>query len=111
MLRSGASLAEIGEVLRHENPNKTTSIYAKVDFAALRHLHCPGWEVSSENTAKYSRRLSADAAQSRFKLAKEGVRLPKFLAFMQERKARFITTTLRSIGLCSPQAPADPSIS
>ncbi len=41
MLRSGASLAEIGEVLRHENPNKTTSIYAKVDFAALRPLALP----------------------------------------------------------------------
>ncbi|MCI0420735.1 MAG: tyrosine-type recombinase/integrase, partial [Acidobacteria bacterium] len=42
MLRSGASLAEIGEVLRHKNPNRTTAIYAKVDFAALRPL-APPW--------------------------------------------------------------------
>lgn len=35
MLAKGASLAEIGEVLRHENPN-TTFIYAKVDLGALR---------------------------------------------------------------------------
>jgi site-specific recombinase XerD len=35
MLRSGASLAEIGELLRHRSP-RTTAIYAKVDLAALR---------------------------------------------------------------------------
>lgn len=37
MLRHGASLAEIGEVLRHRSPH-TTAIYAKVDLAALRTL-------------------------------------------------------------------------
>lgn len=42
MLRSGASLAEIGEVLRHQDPHRTTAIYAKVDFAALRPL-APPW--------------------------------------------------------------------
>jgi integrase/recombinase XerD len=35
MLRSGATMGEIGEVLRHRNPN-TTDIYAKVDFEGLR---------------------------------------------------------------------------
>jgi integrase/recombinase XerD len=40
MLRRGASLAEIGEVLRHRNP-QTTSIYAKVDLASLRTLALP----------------------------------------------------------------------
>jgi site-specific recombinase XerD len=35
MLRRGASLAEIGELLRHRNP-RTTAIYAKVDLTALR---------------------------------------------------------------------------
>jgi integrase/recombinase XerD len=35
MLRHGASLAEIGHVLRHRHVD-TTTIYAKVDFAALR---------------------------------------------------------------------------
>ena len=40
MLRHGASLAEIGEVLRHRNP-QTTSIYAKVDLASLRKLALP----------------------------------------------------------------------
>jgi len=40
MLRKGASLAEIGEVLRHRSPD-TTAIYAKVDLAALRTLALP----------------------------------------------------------------------
>ncbi len=40
MLRQGASLAEIGEVLRHRSP-QTTAIYAKVDLPALRSLALP----------------------------------------------------------------------
>ena len=40
MLRHGASLTEIGEVLRHRHP-QTTSIYAKVDLTALRTLALP----------------------------------------------------------------------
>ena len=35
MIRHGASIAEISEVLRHRSQN-TTEIYAKVDFEALR---------------------------------------------------------------------------
>jgi len=40
MLRNGASLPEIGEILRHRLP-KTTAIYAKVDIAGLRALAQP----------------------------------------------------------------------
>ncbi len=40
MLRAGASLAEIGEVLRHRRPS-STEIYAKVDLEALRGLAQP----------------------------------------------------------------------
>jgi integrase/recombinase XerD len=40
MLRHGASLAEIGEVLRHRSP-QTTEIYTKVDLEALRALALP----------------------------------------------------------------------
>jgi site-specific recombinase XerD len=35
MLRKGASMAEIGEILRHRSPN-STEIYAKVDIEGLR---------------------------------------------------------------------------
>jgi site-specific recombinase XerD len=40
MLRHGASLAEIGEVLRHRSP-ETTKIYTKVDLDTLRTLALP----------------------------------------------------------------------
>lgn len=44
MLRRGASLVEIGEVLRHRSPT-TTEIYAKLDFGALRDVALP-WPVA-----------------------------------------------------------------
>lgn len=40
MLRSGATMGEIGEILRHRAPN-STEIYAKVDFHGLRSLAHP----------------------------------------------------------------------
>jgi integrase/recombinase XerD len=40
MLRQGASLAEIGELLRHRSP-QTTAIYAKVDLVSLETLALP----------------------------------------------------------------------
>jgi integrase/recombinase XerD len=46
MLREGASLAEIGQVLRHRS-EQTTAAYAKVDRAALRPLALPWPEVRS----------------------------------------------------------------
>ncbi len=45
MLRRGASLAEIGDVLRHRSLD-TTAIYAKVDVAALRAI-APAWPRSA----------------------------------------------------------------
>jgi site-specific recombinase XerD len=41
MLKRGASLAEIGEILRHRHPD-TTALYAKVDLVVLRKL-APVW--------------------------------------------------------------------
>ncbi|HEU0174518.1 MAG TPA: tyrosine-type recombinase/integrase, partial [Blastocatellia bacterium] len=40
MLNQGASLAEIGQLLRHQSP-QTTAIYAKVDLTSLRTLALP----------------------------------------------------------------------
>jgi len=40
MLRDGASLAEIGQLLRHRQPT-TTQIYAKVDITVLRGIALP----------------------------------------------------------------------
>ena len=47
MLTAGASLAEIGQVLRHRE-RKTTAIYAKVDRKALRALARPWPEASHD---------------------------------------------------------------
>ena len=41
MLRNGASLEEIGQILRHQSPD-STRVYAKVDLDALRPL-APAW--------------------------------------------------------------------
>lgn len=46
LLRAGASLSEIGQVLRHEH-TATTAIYARVDLAALTPLAMPWPEVSA----------------------------------------------------------------
>lgn len=40
LLRNGAALGEIGQILRHKHPD-TTAIYAKVDIEALRQLALP----------------------------------------------------------------------
>jgi site-specific recombinase XerD len=40
MLHKGASLAEIGEILRHQSPN-TTEIYTKVDIESLKSIAQP----------------------------------------------------------------------
>jgi site-specific recombinase XerD len=40
MVRRGASLTEVGQVLRHRSPN-TTEIYVKLDFDALREVAMP----------------------------------------------------------------------
>jgi site-specific recombinase XerD len=46
MIRKGASLAQIAEVLRHRSEN-TTAIYAKVSDEALRSVARP-WPISGE---------------------------------------------------------------
>ena len=47
MLRRGATMGEIGEILRHRSPN-TTEIYAKVDIEGLRSLARP-WPTTEVN--------------------------------------------------------------
>jgi site-specific recombinase XerD len=47
MIRRGASLGEIGDVLRHRSAD-TTTIYAKVDVDGLRSIAKP-WPLSRED--------------------------------------------------------------
>ena len=44
LLRQGASMSEIGELLRHRSP-ATTEIHAKLDLDALRDVALP-WPVA-----------------------------------------------------------------
>jgi site-specific recombinase XerD len=46
LLRRGASLVEIGQLLRHSQPT-TTQIYAKVDIVALQTIGLPWPEATS----------------------------------------------------------------
>ena len=46
-LRKGATLGEVGQILRHESID-TTAIYAKVDFVRLRTLAMP-WPIASSD--------------------------------------------------------------
>jgi site-specific recombinase XerD len=46
MLRRGASLSEIGRILRHEDPD-TTAVYAKVDLGLLRCVAQP-WQGGAQ---------------------------------------------------------------
>jgi site-specific recombinase XerD len=46
MLKQGASLPEIGDLLRHCRPD-TTAIYAKVDLISLRSIALP-WPGGSQ---------------------------------------------------------------
>jgi site-specific recombinase XerD len=48
MLRAGAGLAEIGQVLRHQSQT-TTAIYAKVDRFGLREVSSP-WPGTAGET-------------------------------------------------------------
>ena len=50
MLRAGAGLEEIGQILRHESLF-TTAIYAKVDRVALRELARP-WPGANEGAGR-----------------------------------------------------------
>jgi site-specific recombinase XerD len=46
MLRRGATLGEIGQILRHRSQT-TTQIYAKVDIEGLRDISLPWMEYLS----------------------------------------------------------------
>ena len=87
MLRRGASLAQIGEVLRHQLA-QTTEIYAKVDLAALRRAgstlarRCAMKSLAShlESYLDLRHRLG-------FKLRLAGGLLRRFVRFAQQKKA------------------------
>ena len=85
MLRQGASLAEIGQVLRHRE-QKTTAIYAKVDRKALRALARP-WPSQEGGAHDRFAKRSADYLRVRrrlgFEMPQDGRLLEGFVEFLE----------------------------
>lgn len=77
MLRQGASLGEIGEVLGHRHP-QTTMIYAKVDINALRTLALPWPGGAHDNAAAGCSGVSEHAPCSGIQAAGRRQRIARF---------------------------------
>ena len=95
MMRQGASLGEIGDVLGHRHPD-TTRIYARVDLGALRPLALP-WP--SGGCAMNTLREAVEEYLSMrrhlgFKLHDTERGLLDFVTFMEQRRAPVITQAL-----------------
>ena len=91
MLRGGASLAEIGEILRNELP-RTTEIYTKVDVAALRALALP---LKGGRAMKLRDALEEYLNVCRalgFKLQNSGGLLKRFVSYVEREGVSSITT-------------------
>ena len=94
MLRAGASLPEVGQVLRHRSL-LSTSVYAKVDQNALRPLArpWPGAAAVSALRARAEEYLAMRRALG-FKLTTQGRHLMSFVGFCEDRGATTVTTDL-----------------
>ena len=80
MLRAGASLEEVGQVLRQRN-SQVTAVYAKVDFVALRPWRCPGRVMRHDRLRPDCHRLSGVRRSLGYKLVENGMQLPQFVAY------------------------------
>ncbi|MGE5764298.1 MAG: tyrosine-type recombinase/integrase [Mycobacterium leprae] len=93
LLRGGAGLVEIGQVLRHQSL-EVTAVYAKVDRSALSRL-APSW--SGGLMSVLGRAVTDYLALRRslgYKLEAHHRLLSQFVAFLEERQAALITTAL-----------------
>ena len=98
MLRQGASLAEIGQVLRHRE-HKTTAIYAKVDRIACvrsraRGRGGAGMTALQEALDDYLR----DPPPARLRDPQDGRLLEGFVEFLERAGAERVTTELALVG-------------
>ena len=93
MLRAGASLPEVGQVLRHRSM-LSTSIYAKVDQDALRPLARPWPGEASERAAGQGRGVPGHAPGAGVQAGSHGPRLMSFVRFCEGRGASDVTTDL-----------------
>lgn len=97
MVRRGASMAEIGQILRHRSPN-TTELYAKLDFDALRGIALP-WPTTRARCAMSALRESLEKYLSLRRglgteLLSPGAYLHRFVEYLEEEGATVVTTEL-----------------
>ena len=92
MLRAGASLTEIGQVLRHRRP-LTTAIYAKVDRDALRRSRGRGRERCAMSALRAAARPTTWRCAARWasSSARDEKLLTEFIAWLDEHGATTIT--------------------
>ena len=95
MLRAGASLPQVGQVLRHRS-DLSTAIYAKVDENALRPLARP-WPTRRWVMTGLRRAAEDYLAMRRalgFKLTTQGSQLMSFVAYCESRGSDRIASDL-----------------
>ena len=104
MLRSGASLTEIGEVLGHRSP-ETTKIYAKVDLDCVAFA---GLVVAGRYAMNTLRKAAREYLTMRrnlgFKMHGADKPLLDFITFLEQRGAVYITQQLALTWAQQPSA-------
>ena len=103
--RAGAALADISQVLRHSDL-ATTAIYAKVDLGRLRQVARP-WPGAATMTA-LAQHLDEYLQLRRtlgHKLADAHRLLPRFVAYLDEHDAEFVTIEAALAWSLEPEVP------
>ena len=96
MIRHGASMAEIAEVLRHRSQT-TTAIYAQVSFEALRAVALPWPTTGGAPMSALRDALTQYVALRRAlgtQLQEPAMTLGHFVEFLEREGAEFITSEL-----------------
>ena len=105
LLRRGAGLPEIGQVLRHQSL-QTTAIYAKVDRSSAVEA---GVGVAGERVMSALREAVKDYLAIRralgYELERHGRLLPQFIEFLEAQEATVISTAWRWRGRPSQRTP------
>jgi site-specific recombinase XerD len=97
LLRSGATLSQIGQLPRHQN-HDTTRIYARVDIAALRTLGLP-WPglIKQRNASRHTIACYSDTFRLLLKFAQAKPRKPPSALTLDDLDTPFISAFLADL--------------
>ncbi|MFG2525964.1 tyrosine-type recombinase/integrase [Streptomyces sp. NPDC048527] len=88
ILRAGAPLPEVGQVLRHRS-QLSTAVYAKVDHSSLRMLAQPWRRRCAMTTVRqHADEYLAMRRRLGFKLTSFGEKLMSFVGYLENRRHR-----------------------